>query len=367
MNRRNPLPPQPSQSQPMTPSIFGMAGPSLSDAERELFRAANPAGYILFGRNIVDRAQLRALTDDLRSLSTRQSLPILIDQEGGRVARMKPPHWPEFPDGRTFDRLYDVAPATAIAAARANATAIALELAACGITVNCAPLLDVRQPGTTDAIGDRALGSEPLRVAALGRAILAGLADGGIIGVIKHMPGHGRALVDSHASLPRVDADAQALESDIAPFKTLSCAPHPVATMGMTAHILYSAWDAQNPATLSATIIARIIRDQIGFDGLLMSDDISMGALSGTGSGSVTDRATAGLAAGLDVILHCSADFAEMAALADHLPPMTAAAQGRMESAMTSIRQTSPAFAPAELTDALAEALARRDALLSLA
>lgn len=355
----------------MTPAIFGMAGPSLLDAEREVFRAANPAGYILFGRNIVDRVQLHALTDDLRSLSSRRSLPILIDQEGGRVARMKPPHWPDFPDGRTFDRLYDVAPATAIAAARANATAIALELAACGITVNCAPLLDVRQPGTTDAIGDRALGSEPLRVAALGRAILAGLADGGIIGVIKHMPGHGRALVDSHASLPRVDADAAMLDSDIAPFKALSRAPHPVATMGMTAHILYSAWDAQNPATLSPTIIARIIRDQIGFDGLLMSDDISMGALSG----SVTDLAKAGLAAGLDVILHCSADFAEMAALTDHLPPMAAAAQGRMESAMTSIRQTTPAFAPAALpdaladaqADALAEALARRDALLSLA
>ena len=347
----------------MIPVLFGMSGPVLTPQERALFLASDPAGYILFGRNIVDRAQLRALTDDLRSLSSRQSLPILIDQEGGRVARMKPPHWPDFPDGRTFDRLYAIAPATAIAAARANATAIALELAACGITVNCAPLLDVRQPGTTDAIGDRALGSEPLRVAALGRAILAGLADGGVVGVIKHMPGHGRALVDSHATLPRVDADAAMLESDIAPFKALSRAPHPIAAMGMTAHILFSAWDDALPATLSPTIIARIIRGAIGFDGLLMSDDISMGALSGD----VTDRAIAGLAAGLDVILHCSADLGEMTALATQLPPMTDAAHARMEAAMTSVRHTAPANSPTELANELADALARRDALLALA
>jgi len=195
----------------MKPVIFGLAGDRISPEERAFFREADPAGYILFKRNIVDRAQLRALTDDLKALAGREDLAILIDQEGGRVARMQPPEWPAFPAGAAFDRLYDVAPMSAIEAARANGEALGLMLAEVGITVDCLPLLDVRVPETHDAIGDRALGCDPMRVAALGRAVIEGLRAGGVVGIVKHMPGQGRAVVDSHLELPTVTADAAAL------------------------------------------------------------------------------------------------------------------------------------------------------------
>ena len=223
----------------MTPLIFGLAGLELSDAERGFFGEVRPAGYILFRRNVVDRAQLRALTDALRTLDGRENLPILIDQEGGRVARMQPPEWPAFPPGAAFDRLYERAPISAIEAIRANATALGLLLREVGVTVDCLPLLDVRQPGAHDIIGDRALGAEPLRVAALGRATLEGLRAGGVVGVVKHVPGHGRALADSHVELPVVDADEAALADDLFPFERLNDAP-----MAMTAHVVYRAWDA---------------------------------------------------------------------------------------------------------------------------
>jgi beta-N-acetylhexosaminidase len=334
----------------MTPLFLGMAGTELSDAERSFFRDLDPAGYILFKRNVADRAQLRALTDALRAIAGRDDLPILIDQEGGRVARMQPPEWPAFPKAELFDRLYDIAPMTAIEAARHNAQAIAATLAEVGITVDCLPLLDVRQPGAHDIIGDRALGAEPLRVAAMGRAVIEGLRAGGVVGVVKHVPGHGRAMADSHVELPVVDADAAALETDLAPFVALNDAP-----MAMTAHVVYPAWDAAECASLSASVIGGIIRGRIGFDGLLMSDDLGMHALTG-GFG---DRAAGVLAAGCDIALHCSGDMAEMEAIAGAVGPIGDQARARLDRAMATVagrRDGSPAE----------ELIAKRDALLAV-
>ncbi len=335
----------------MKPVIYGLSGLELTDEERSFFREAQPAGYILFGRNIESRAQLRRLTDDLKSLHANDRLPILIDQEGGRVARMKPPEWPAFPAGGTFDALYDVAPMSAIEAARVNALAIGLTLAEVGITVNCMPLLDVRVPETHAAIGDRALGSEAKQVAALGRAELLGLAQAGVVGVVKHIPGHGRANVDSHYDLPRVTADAAALAQDIAPFRTLNDAP-----MAMTGHILFDVWDTENCATMSPRIIEDIIRGEIGFDGLLMSDDLDMQALSGD----VSQRAAACIAAGCDIALNCWGRMDEMIRIADALPEITAKARERLNAAMQI--EVEP-----EGEAQLAEMLAKRDALLAQA
>lgn len=314
----------------MKPVIFGLSGPVLTPDERAFFAEAQPAGYILFKRNIVDRAQLRALTDDLRALHGRDDLLIMIDQEGGRVARMAPPVWPAFPPGAVFDRLYDVAPSSAIAAARANAHAIALTLAEVGITVDALPLLDVRQEGASDIMGDRTLGAEPMRVAALGRATLEGLAQGGVVGIVKHMPGHGRALVDSHLELPVVKADLNALEADLGPFRTLNWAP-----MGMTAHVVYTAWDAEQPASLSSKVIGGIIRDAIGFDGLLMSDDLDMKALDG----SIAELAAGVVAAGCDLALNCWGRMDDMVAIADALPDMRAESRLRLDRAMASAQR----------------------------
>ncbi|HWT11510.1 MAG TPA: glycoside hydrolase family 3 N-terminal domain-containing protein, partial [Allosphingosinicella sp.] len=209
----------------MLPAFLGLAGERLDPDERAFLREAQPAGFILFARNCRDRGQLRRLTDDLRELAGRADLPILIDQEGGRVARLGPPDWPEFPAAWRFAELYRKAPISAIEAARVNAQAIAVTLAEVGINVDCLPLLDVRREGAHDVIGDRALGAEPMQVAALGRAVLDGLEAGGVCGVVKHMPGHGRAAADSHVELPVVEASAQELESDVAPFRALSDAP----------------------------------------------------------------------------------------------------------------------------------------------
>lgn len=335
----------------MTPAIFGLSGLTLTADERAFFIDADPAGYILFGRNIESRAQVRALTDDLRALHGRERAFICIDQEGGRVARMKPPEWLAFPPGAVFDRLYDLAPASAIAAARANAQALGLDLAEAGISVDCLPLLDVRQPGAHDVIGDRALGSEPLRVAALGRAVLDGLAAAGVAGVVKHMPGHGRAGADSHKALPTVTASAGELETDLAPFRTLAGAP-----IAMTAHVLYTAWDAENPATLSPTVIGEVIRRRIGFSGLLLTDDLDMEALSG----SVPDRAARAIAAGCDIALNCWAKMDDMIGIATALPAMGAETAARLDRALAGTDVSHP---PVDEQPAL---LAKRDALLAL-
>jgi beta-N-acetylhexosaminidase len=334
----------------MTPLILGLAGPSLTDDERAFFREVEPAGFILFKRNVVGRAQMRALTDELRAIAGRADVPILIDQEGGRVARMQPPDWPAFPPGVAFDRLYDVAPMSAIEAIRANCHALALMLRDVGVNVDCLPLLDVRQPGAHDIIGDRALGSEPLRVAALGRATLEGLKAGGAVGVIKHMPGHGRALADSHIELPVVDAPAEQLETDLQPFMTLNWAP-----MAMTAHVIYAAWDADQCASLSPKVIGEIIRGRIGYDGLLMSDDLGMHALKG----SFTDRAAGVIAAGCDIALHCSGDMAEMQACVNGVGDISPRARERLDIAMATIAEEADGVS----FDSL---IATRDTLLAL-
>lgn len=322
----------------MQPSFLGLSGLTITADERALFTAANPAGYILFKRNVADPEQVRALTASLRDLAGRD-VPILIDQEGGRVARLRPPHWPEFPTGETFAALYAKAPVTAIEACRLNALALAALLRCLGINVDCLPLLDVRDPDGHDIIGDRALGSEPMQVAALGRATLEGLRQGGVIGVAKHIPGHGRAAADSHLELPVVTASRVALERDFEPFRTLAAR----TPMAMTAHVTYTALDPDRCATLSPLVIDFIRRD-IGFDGLLMSDDLGMHALGNPqsgghppGSNALGDfgaRALASLAAGCDIALHCSGDFAEMRAICDAVPAITAAAAARLAAAM---------------------------------
>lgn len=336
----------------MIPAIFGLSGPQLTADELAFFRAADPAGYILFGRNCENPAQLRGLTDDLRAIHGRDRLLVSIDQEGGRVARLRPPQWSPYPAGDAFARLYDLAPASAIEAARANATAMALELSAMGITVDYHPPLDLDVPGAHDVIGDRALGSDPMQVAALGRAILEGLAAGGVTGCIKHMPGHGRTDVDTHKALPTVTASAAELEADLAPFRSLN---H--ALIGMTGHLLFPVWDADNPATLSPTIIADVIRGSIGFDGLLLTDDIDMEALGGT----IPERAARAHAAGCDLILNCWAKMADMEGICNVLPAISDAATARLDRALAGTR-IAPAIAPEQV-----ELLAKRDALLALA
>ena len=335
----------------MQAAIYGLCGPELTGDERSLFLEADPAGYILFKRNCVDREQLLRLTDELRGLHSRADLPILIDQEGGRVARMQPPEWPSFPRGEAFDRLYRMAPSSAIEAARMNARAIALMLKSAGINVNCLPMLDVRQPGASDIVGDRAYGGEPMQVAALGRAVLEGMASAGVIGVIKHIPGHGRALVDSHKELPVVTASAEELEVDLEPFERLREAP-----MGMVAHILFTAWDRERPSSQSPLIIDEIIRHRIGFHGFLMTDDIGMEALSG----SPGERSAAALAAGCDCALHCSGKFDEMVDVARHVGELTPDAEARLARAMAG------AMVDGEGLE-FAEAAAKRDELLALA
>ncbi len=334
----------------MQAAIYGLSGPELTEKERDFVRGADPAGYILFKRNCCSIEQLRTLTDQLRELSGRPDVPILIDQEGGRVARMQPPEWPAFPRAEAFAHLYEAAPSSAIEATRVNARALALTLRTAGINVNCLPLLDVRQPGASDIIGDRALGAEPMQVAALGRAVLDGMASAGVVGVVKHMPGHGRALVDSHKELPVVTASDEELAIDLEPFERLAWAP-----MGMVAHVVYTAWDPDLPASLSPTVIGEVIRQRIGFNGLLMTDDLGMHALSGDFGA----RAAGAIAAGCDIALHCSGDMAEMEAIAGAAPALTAEGEARLARAM--------AVTLNEADDLdYAQAVAKRDALLAL-
>jgi beta-N-acetylhexosaminidase len=335
----------------MQAAIYGVEAFELTSSERDFFRDAEPAGFILFKRNCDTRDQVLRLTDSFRDLTGRADLPILIDQEGGRVARMKPPEWPAFPAAERFADLYQAAPSSAIEAVRSNARAIALMLRDVGVNVDALPLLDVRQRGATDIIGDRALGSEPMQVAALGRAVLDGLASAGVVGIVKHMPGHGRALVDSHKELPFVTASAEELEIDLEPFERLSWAP-----MGMTAHVVYEAWDPERPGSMSPIVIGEIIRGRIGFDGFLMSDDIGMEALAGDFS----TRAAGVVAAGCDAALHCSGRMEEMVAVASAVPSMTPEGEARLVRAMASTRNEpdAPDFA---------QSIATRDTLLALA
>ena len=335
----------------MQAAIYGFEGLELTSSERDFFRDADPAGFILFKRNCETREQLRRLTDSLRHLTGRADLPILIDQEGGRVARMKPPEWLAFPAAERFAELYGVAPSSAIEAARANARAIALMLCEVGVNVDALPLLDVRQVGASDIIGDRALGSEPMQVAALGRAVLNGLASGGVVGIVKHMPGHGRALVDSHHELPIVTASSEELDVDLEPFERLASAP-----MGMVAHVVYTAWDPDCPASQSPIVIDQIIRQRIGFDGFLMSDDSNMNALTGTQA----ERAVACVAAGCDVALPCNGVLSDNVEIAAAIGEISLEGTDRLARAMATTMVDSEGLD-------FAEAIAKRDTLLALA
>lgn len=335
----------------MQAAMYGFSGPVLTDEERAFFRDSDPAGYIVFKRNCIDRDQLRALTDSLRDLSGDAEIPILIDQEGGRVARMKPPGWQAFPAAWAFADLYRKAPTSAIEAAMANARALGLMVRDCGVNVDCLPLLDVRQEGADDIIGDRALGSDPMQVAALGRAVLDGLASAGIVGVIKHIPGHGRAMVDSHKALPVVEASEEELAIDLEPFRTLNWAP-----MAMVAHVVYTAWDKDRPATLSPIVIDEIVRGRIGFDGFLMSDDSNMNALSG----SPAERAARCVAAGCDVALPCNGVLSDNIAIARALGELSIEGAERLARAMAGTRIEIDGMDFAEAVDT-------RDRLLALA
>lgn len=336
----------------MIPAIFGIAGTTLTADERAFFKEADPAGYILFARNCEDPEQLKRLTDDLRAIQGREKTFISIDQEGGRVQRMKPPHWARYPAGEAFDRLYALAPASAIEAARVNARAMALELAGMGITVDFHAPMDVRRPETDNVIGDRSLGSDPMQVAALGRAVLDGMASGGVAGCLKHMPGHGRATADSHKELPVVSASAEELEADVAPFRTLAGK----AALGMSAHIVFEAWDNERPATLSPTVIENVIRRDIGFEGLLLTDDIDMQALDGT----IPERAERALAAGCDIVLNCWAKMDDQSGIAERIGSMADTVRAKLERALESTGL------PGEGAEQAVELLAKRDALLAL-
>ena len=288
-------------------AIFGCSGPILDADETAFFREVQPWGFILFGRNCKSPDQVRKLVDDLRATVGRADAPVLIDQEGGRVARLGPPNWRRYPAGRAYGQVAANDPLTRREITRLGARLMAHDLAGLGINVDCLPVLDVPCPEGHEVIGDRAYGDKPDEIAVLGRAAAEGLIAGGVLPVIKHIPGHGRAKSDSHIELPVVDAELHALQSrDFAPFRGLSDMP-----MAMTAHVLYSALDAQRPATTSRKIVQSIIRKSIGFDGLLMSDDLSMKALGGD----LSDRARDSLAAGCDVVLHCNGGMDEMRAV----------------------------------------------------
>jgi beta-N-acetylhexosaminidase len=292
---------------PSRAAIIGLSGPRLTAEEAALWRRFPPLGAILFARNIQNPAQLRALTNDIRDV-LGAAAPILIDQEGGRVARLKPPQWDAFPAAARFEGLPELAQ-------RANAYLLGAMCHAAGLDVVCAPVLDLRLPGAHQVIGDRAFSAEPEEIARLGVACIAGLQAAGCIPVIKHIPGHGRAMADSHHELPRVGVGIAELAQDIAPFRALAAS----GAWAMTAHVLYEAWDARLPATLSPVVIDRVIRGEIGFDGLLITDDLAMRALAGLAN----DLAATALSAGCDVVLHCTGMLEDAAALLPDCPVLS--------------------------------------------
>ncbi len=312
--------------------IFGCAGLTLSDAETAFFQEVQPWGFILFKRNCETPAQIKKLCAELRKTVGRENAPILIDQEGGRVARLRPPLAPERPPMQRFGELMRLDPAKAKQAARLGARLIAEDLRELGINVNCVPMIDVRQADAHDIVGDRAFGTHPDIVTALGAEVIAGCLEGGVLPVIKHIPGHGRALVDSHHDLPRVVAPKEDLRAaDFPPFKALAHAP-----LAMSAHVVYEAYDPEKCGTLSPIIIHDIIRGEIGFDGLLMTDDLSMKALGG----SYEDRSRAALKAGCDMLLHCNGDMEEMLGVAKAAKELSDKAEERAEAALELLQQT---------------------------
>ena len=314
--------------------ITGISGLVLNDAEREFIRAERPWGFILFKRNVETPAQVSALVAELRAEIGNADAPVLIDQEGGRVQRLGPPHWPAYPPGAIFSALYDIDPKLGLAAARLSSRLIAADLIDLGITVDCLPLADVPVAGADAVIGNRAYGTEPGKVAAIARAVTEGLEQGGVLPVLKHIPGHGRATADSHFRLPTVDTAKSELErTDFAAFQPLADLP-----MAMTAHVVFSALDPAHPATTSATIIEQVIRGLIGFQGLLMSDDVSMNALDG----SIAERTRAIVSAGCDMILHCNGNLDEMRDVARETPELTGKALERANRALAARKPPGP-------------------------
>lgn len=314
--------------------ITGASGRSLTTEEREFLREQRPWGFILFRRNVDNPLQVARLVQEFREAVEDSDAPVLIDQEGGRVQRLGPPHWPVYPAGATFGVLYDRDRDTGLKAARLSAQLIAADLADLGITVDCLPLADVPVPGADAVIGDRAYGADPHKVATIARAVTEGLEQGGVLPVLKHIPGHGRATADTHHRLPVVETLKDELEAvDFAAFCPLADLP-----MAMTAHVVFSAIDAAQPATTSATIIEQVIRGTIGFQGLLMSDDVSMNALTG----SIAQRTRAILAAGCDIVLHCNGKLDEMRQVAGETPELSGSALDRARRALAARKTPQP-------------------------
>ncbi|MCI0680983.1 MAG: beta-N-acetylhexosaminidase [Gemmataceae bacterium] len=334
-----------------TAAILGCAGPTLSAEERQFFRGADPLGFILFQRNCQSPEQVRRLVQDLRGAVGRDEAPVLIDQEGGRVARLRPPAWRQAPAAGRFGALATHDVSAALEAARLNAQLMGRELAGLGISVDCAPVLDLQFEGASNVVGDRGFATDPELVASLGRAVCEGLLAAGITPVLKHMPGHGRALVDSHHALPEVDASLAALrQTDFVPFLRLADMP-----WAMTSHVLYKAIDPQRSATTSPTVINDIIRGEIGFKGVLVSDDLSMEALRGD----IADRTKRARAAGCDLALHCNGRLDEMravAAVAGSISDATAERLARGPAATTELAPMNIASAEARLDQLLATA-----------
>jgi beta-N-acetylhexosaminidase len=330
--------------------IAGCSGYSLTADERAFFRDAAPWGFILFKRNIDTPSQVLALTRAMREVVGRDDAPVLIDQEGGRVQRMGPPHWPAYPPGCAYGRIGDNTSSTRRELARLGARLMAHDLRAVGIDVDCVPVLDVPVAGAHDVIGDRAYGRDAETVAVLGRAAAEGLIAGGVLPVIKHIPGHGRAGADSHHDLPVVTASREELErQDFVPFRHLADMP-----LAMTAHVVYTALDPDRPATTSPVVIADIIRGHMRYDGLVMSDDLSMNALKG----SLAERAEAAFSAGCDMGLHCNGRLDEMEAVASATPELAGEAKRRAEAALGRIRHAPEPFDPVEARARLDAALA---------
>lgn len=329
--------------------IVGLSGPVLTVSERSFLAAHSPWGLILFARNVETPDQVRRLVEEARA-AIGWRVPVLIDQEGGRVQRLRPPHWPDHPAGEVFGALYRKDVAAGLEAVRLNSRLIAADLHALGIDVDCLPVADLRLPEGHGIIGNRAYGEEPVSVAALARAAAEGLLEGGVLPVVKHIPGHGRAPVDSHERLPVVHASRAELErTDFAAFQPLADLP-----LGMTAHVVYADLDAERPATTSLVVMEEVVRGFIGFSGLVMSDDLSMGALSGT----VATRGEAALAAGCDMLLHCNGRLDEMEPIAAVTPILSGLALERAERALKA--RITPAPFDAEA------ARAERDRLLRL-
>jgi len=325
-------------------AIFGCAGPDLTADERAFFRDADPLGFILFARNIDTQERALRLTEELRSCVARADAPVLLDQEGGRVARLRPPHWRKAPPARLLGELYARDPDRGLLATKLNSHLLAADVASIGCDVDCLPVLDIAFPETHAVIGDRAYAAQPEPVAALGRAAAEGLMAEGVMAVIKHIPGHGRASVDSHHLLPKVTASRAELERmDFRPFRLLADLP-----WAMTAHVLYEAIDREAALTVSARGVKDVIRGHVGFDGLLLSDDLSMQALGGT----LGERAARALAAGCDIALHCNGKRDEMQEVADRAGPMTAAAGRRFDAGRSALARARAPLGKAGLADA---------------